>query len=757
MKVKVFVLIFFLIFIISAAYAQGQEKRIVLEVKVINNKVVSEQSILSKLQTKPQVEYSPVVLSDDIKRLYATGLFSDASADIEECKEGVTVIFNVKEKPVIEEIVFSGNRKIRKKKLLSEMKIKKNEIFDQVKLKEDMEMLKKFYAKKGYALANIEYTLEEKGSKVGIKITIDEGNLVKIRKINFEGNNAFKNKRLLKLIKTKSKGWANSGFFKEDVLEEDIDRITSFYQEEGYIDVKVNSRMDYNQKKNQMYLIFVLEEGKQYKVGKVNLTGNLVFPQEHLKGKFELIEDAIYSENKLRTDVSKIQSDYFDQGYISSTVKADTVLNSQTGRVDVSYNITEGSIAYVDKINVRGNTRTKDEIIRREMRLFPGDRYNGEKLKRSRQRLYNLGYFEEVSFDTAQNPTSLPDKYDMDIFVKESKTGEFSFGAGYSSVDKFIGFVDLTQNNFDLLNFPTFTGAGQKLRIRMEFGSERKDYELGFVEPWFLGYPVTVGFNIYTSTRDWDKYDEKRVGGNVFVGKELNEYWHGKLTHRYESIRIANISIDASQSIFEEEGKNYISSIITEISHDTRDNIYNPTTGMYNLFFVEYAGGMFGGDKNFVKYETVNNFDFPVSNKAVFELSGRVGLADAFSDSEYVPVFERFYAGGANSIRGYKERRVGPEGERGDPIGGQIRMIFNAEYTYKISNTLKWAFFYDNGNVWANRDSFNWDNLKLKSSIGSGIRIKTPLGPIRIDYGYALNPKEGDSRGRIHFSMSHEF
>ncbi|MFH1062592.1 MAG: outer membrane protein assembly factor BamA [Candidatus Omnitrophota bacterium] len=757
MKKNAIIFFSFMFLLFSAnVFAQNSE-RLINKLKVINNKVVSEQTILSKLQSKEGSEYSPLILSDDIKRLYATGLFNDVSADLVDETDGITIVFKVEEKPMLKEIVFSGNRRIRTKKLRSEMTVKTGEIFDQFQLKEDIVNLKKLYAKKGYSCADLDYSFEAKDNSVVVNVTVKEGTRVRIRKIGFAGNKFFNDSRLRKVIKTKKKGWFNSGFYKEDVWTEDLDRLNSFYNTEGFIDAKIEPIIEYNKNNDSMYLTFNIIEGKQYKAGNVSFKGNQVFLASDLSENLELLNEQVYSENKLRGDISKIQSHYFDAGYIASSVKADTMLNSETGHVDVAYNISEGKIGYLDKINIKGNLRTKDVIIRREMRLFPGDRYNGEKLRRSRQRLYNLGYFEEVSFNTEEEPSTLPDKYDLDIFVKESKTGEFSFGAGYSSVDKFIGFVDLTQQNFDIFNFPTFTGAGQKLRLRMEFGSEKKDYELSFVEPWLLGYPLATGFNVFSRTRNWDKYDEKRIGGNLFVSKELGEYWLNKWTYRFESIRISDIEDDASNEIKAEDGKNYISGIQTDIIHDTRDNIYNPRTGAYNQLSTEYAGGSLGGDKDFIRYETKNNKYFPIGKDGVLDLQGSLGMVEAFGDSIDVPVYERFYAGGANTIRGYKERRIGPEGERGDPIGGRLRAIFNAEYTHKLTNNLKWAFFYDIGNVWANNQEFSWDKLKLKASIGTGIRVKTPLGPIRLDYGYALNPKEGDSKGRFHFAMSHEF
>jgi outer membrane protein insertion porin family len=749
--------LFFVMFVSSEMIWAQNSVRVINKVGVENNKVVSEQTILSKLQSKEGSEYSPQVVSEDIKRLYATGLFNDVGVNLIDLPEGIKIVFRVEEKPMLEKVIFKGNRRIRTPKLKKELTIKTGEIFDQFQLNEDIINIKKLYAKKGYSLAEISSDFTETEGKVTVTILIKEKSRIRIRKISFEGNKYFKDARLRKIIKTKKKGWFNSGFFKEDVWSEDIDRLTVFYQLEGFIDVEVDSIIDYNQPKDAMYITFKINEGKQYKVGKVFFKGNQAFSDPVLTDGLELTDEQIYSENKLRSDISKIQSHYFDAGYIASAVKADTVLNQETGHVDISYDVSEGKIGYLDRINIKGNVRTKDVVIRREMRLYPGDRYNGDKLRRSRQRLYNLGYFEEVSFNTEDEPSTLPDKYDLDVFVKESKTGEFSFGAGYSSVDKFIGFIDLTQRNFDLFNFPTFTGAGQMLKIRMEFGSERKDYELGFVEPWLLGYPLTAGFNLYSRTRDWDKYDEKRIGGNFFISKEWSEYWTNRWTYRYESIRITDITDDASNAIKQEEGKNYISSIRPDIIHDSRDNIYNPTTGWYNLVSVEYAGGDLGGDKDFIRYETKNNKYFPIGIDGVLEFQARFGMVEAFGDSQEVPVYERFYAGGANTIRGYKERRVGPEGERGDPIGGRLRAIFNAEYTHRLTNNLKWAFFYDIGNVWANHQELDSDQLKLKSSIGTGFRVKTPLGPIRLDYGYALNPKPGDAKGRFHFSMSHEF
>ena len=751
---RIFIIVVGLVLSNTILFAQEND-RIVQKIIITNNKLVSEQAILSQIKTKKGEKLSAGTLSDDIKRLYTTGQFKDVRADVEDFESGVKVIFVIEEKSMLSKIDFVGNRYLRSKKLLKQIKSKENEIFDQFKLKEDIQLLKDFYAKKGYSLVQITEEIIEQEQEVIVKINIQEGRRIRVRKVIFKGNNFFGQNRLVKIVKTKKKGWFTSGFFKKDVLEEDLERIIAFYRMEGFIDVQVNSIIEYDDRGTKMFISFEIIEGIQYKVGAITVSGNEIAKETELRAEMGLSQNVVYSEVKVRQDISALQSYYFDRGYISAEVNVDTILDAPAGIVDFKYNIFEGHVASVDNVNIKGNTRTKDVIIRREMRLYPGDRYNGEKLQRSRQRLQNLGYFDEVTFDTAEKPTTLPDKHDLDIFVKETKTGEFSFGAGYSSVDKFIGFVDLTQRNFDLFEFPSLTGAGQQLRVRFEFGSERKDYELGFVEPWFLGYPLSVGFNVYNRTRDWEKYDERRVGGNVFLGKEISEYWQSRLTYRYEGIRISDIIADASYDIKLEQGKNYISSLTAEVSHDTRDNVYNPRTGWYNMVSCELGGGVLAGDKDFVKYYTKDAKYFPLTHKSVIEFKIRAGYVESYDDTAVVPIYERFYAGGASTIRGYKERRVGPEGESGDPIGGRILGIFNAEYTYNLGKSLKWAFFYDLGNVWRRPADFKWDGLKLKASIGTGVRVKTPLGPIRLDYGYALNPQAGDSKGRFHFSMSH--
>jgi outer membrane protein insertion porin family len=453
---------------------------------------------------------------------------------------------------------------------------------------------------------------------------------------------------------------------------------------------------------------------------------------------------------------------YFDRGYIFAKVQEITSLNPQTEKVDINYKIAENEIAYVNKIKIRGNVKTKDVVIRRELRIYPQDRFDGEKLRRSKERLRNLGFFEEVSYDTQD--TDRPNYKDLIVEVKEAKTGIFSFGGGYSTIDEFVGFIEIEQRNFDWRNFPYFTGDGQDLKLRTQWGSVHNSYNLSFTEPWIFDYPLSFGFDAYKLSHDRESdvgygYNEDRTGGDLRLAKELSEYVKGSLMYRFDQIEISDVSSSASSDLKKEEGKNSISSVEFGVAYDSRDNIFNPSKGVIYDSRLEVAGGLFGADKDFWKLQTRASKYFPLFRGSVLELRARVGLADAFGNSTELPIYERFFAGGAYTIRGYEERMVGPiDAASQDPLGGESMLVVNLEYTYPVFNLLKLAVFCDTGNVWRKLSDIAGGDFK--SALGVGLRIKTPMGPVRLDFGIPLNKQPGEearSNGRVHFSMGYGF
>jgi outer membrane protein insertion porin family len=586
---------------------------------------------------------------------------------------------------------------------------------------------------------------------------------VKIRKIIIEGNQHYSQGRILKLMKTKRAWLLNSGILKEDVLTEDIERISSFYKKEGFADVKVDYAVRRDTKKPSLFITINIEEGRKYLVGDIRIEGNAALLDTDIRPKLkECLLGKVFSQDALKQDIANIQGIYFDRGYIFARVDGVTSLNSATGRVDILYTIIENEIAYVDKIKIRGNIKTKDIVIRRELRIHPGDKFDGDKLRRSKERLQNLGFFDEISYDTES--TDIPNKKDLIVDVKEAKTGSFSFGGGYSTVDQFVGFVEIEQKNFDWRNFPYFTRDGQDLRLRASFGTLSDSYSLSFTEPWIFDYPASFGFDLYKTSHQRESdvgygYDEDRTGGDIRLGKDISEYVTASLMYRYESIDIGNIPIEATEDLKKEEGKNSISSVEFGLNYDSRDNVFNPTKGILLSGSIEGAGGFFGGDKDFLKFFGRASKYFPLFRGSALEFRLRIGLADPYGDSEEIPIYERFFAGGADTIRGYEERKIGPiDTATKDPLGGESIVIGNIEYTYPLFEFLKAAIFFDTGNVWKKMDEVGSGNFK--SSFGFGARIKTPIGPIRLDYGIPLNKAPGEedkSSGRFHFSVSHGF
>jgi outer membrane protein insertion porin family len=745
------------------AAMKDYEGKAVTAVEVKNNKSISSATILAKIQTTVGKPFSQTILNQDLKRLYATDFFTDIAIEVEDFNGGAKVIFAVTEKPVVDKVLFEGNKVIRTDRLQPLVKIKEGQMLNYRELKAATEQISAMYEKNGFHLAKIQYDvkIDQKTNRGTVVFQIAEAERVRIKKIYFDGNYAFSSKKLLRLITTRASALFTSGYYKKDVFEEDIEKISDFYKREGYMDVKVDKQLDYDSTGKNLTITVKITEGKKYLVGTITITGNKVFPEFKLRSVLTMLPHSIYNEEGLKSDVVKLQEYYFHDGYISARITSDTVLNSKTGNIDITYRIAEGELAYVDRIEIRGNTKTKDVIIRRELRIYPGEKFDGQKLKRSKERLYNLGYFEEINYDV--EPGSAENKKNLIVSVKETKTGEFSFGGGYSSIDKLIGFVDLTQKNFDIANWPTFTGGGQELRLHTEFGTVREDYVLSFTEPWIFGYPYLFGFDLFqrSHSRSTDVgygYDETRRGGDLRFGKEFTEYDRADLMYMMESVQIGDVSSSASNDLKMEEGTNRINTLGLALTHDTRDNVYNPATGLLAVATADYAGGALSGDKNFMRYTLGSSVFFTTFKTNVLELKGKAGTIDTFGGCERVPIYERFFAGGANTIRGYKERRVGPrDALTGDPIGGKSLLLGTAEYTVPLIKVIKGAVFYDVGNVWPTTSEIGFEDLKY--STGVGARIKTPLGPVKLDYGIPLKSASPGERKspRFHFSMSRGF
>jgi len=741
-----------------------QTQKIIKDIEIKGNKAMSISTILSKIKTRINQPYYLRVARDDIKRLYETGFFSDVGIDVEDQADGLKVIITVVEKPIVENVVLEGMRILRrdliKRKII---KTKVDQYLDYNQLREDVESLKSEYQKRGYSDAEVNYNVEvnETTDKVKVTFKVKENARIRIKRVYIQGNDHISRGRIIKAMKTRRAKLFHAGFFKEGEFQDDLERIKILYITEGFPDTTVESRIDYDDK-GFMYIYILINEGNKYIVGSVNIYGNKDFTTEELMSKLEeATPEESFNEVSLQQDVYNLRSFYLSKGYLFVQIRESTSVDPKTGKVDISYNIIEKEIAYVGRVDIVGNTKTKDKVIRREIRLKPGDKFDGEKLRRSKERLDNLGYFQEVVFDN--EPGSLPNTENLIVEVEEAQTGSFSFGGGYSTVDEFIGFFEIEQRNFDIANFPYFTGGGQDLLFRTELGTVIEDFQLSFTEPWIFDRPVSFGFDLYRKIHKKDSgvgygYSEKRVGGDLRLGKEFSEYVKGRIIYRLEEITISEVESDASNDLKKEVGTNNLRSIEMGLTCDTRDNVFNPIKGMVLSGSFEGVGGPVGGDKDFMKFYGSCSKYFGFWERSVIEMKLRAGCLLTYGDTNDIPIYRRFYAGGADTIRGYNERKVGPiDGTTEDPIGGESILIYNIEYTYSLMEFLKVATFIDTGNVWRKVEDFATGDFK--SSLGFGLRIKTPIGPIKLDYGFPLStePGEEDKEGKFHFSMSRTF
>jgi outer membrane protein insertion porin family len=514
-------------------------------------------------------------------------------------------------------------------------------------------------------------------------------------------------------------------------------------------------------------------------VGQIRLEGNTLFPATELEKRLKMTAGQTFTPDGLSGDIRAVEDYYGERGYIDTSVRSSRIPNVETGRIDVTYSIREGQLTSIEKIEIRGNTKTKDKVIRRELAVVPGDIYDTVRIEKSAERLRNLGYFAKV--DSTPAATQVPNRKDLVISLEEQRTGSVVFGAGFSSIDNLIGFIEVTQGNFDLFNWPTFTGGGQKLRVRMQLGFERQDYVLSFTEPWFLDQKLSLGFDLFHRESSFlsDQFDESRTGGDIRLEKALNEFMRGQLQYGLQSIDLS-VASTASQELQSQNGEKLRSSVEASLVYDTRDSVFLTTRGNRSELSAEVVGGPVGGDVSVYKLNAKTTFYFPFFRGHVLQVQGAAGVVDAFGSTKGsgsnvtetvvtggvtnfvpvqvndVPIFDRYFLGGANTLRGFSFRKVGPKDVNGEPVGGNTYVNATVEYTIPVVERVRFAVFFDIGNV--RRQAYSFALNDLRSDAGVGVRLNLPIGPLRLDYGYPIQSDSQSGRnGKIQFSVGYQF
>jgi outer membrane protein insertion porin family len=739
---------FFLIFFFTPCFVHGQELPIVNSIEIRGAKRIEESSIKSKITQRVGDPISQEKVSEDIKNIFNMGYFEDTRAEIEPFEGGIKLIYVVKEKPTIARIEFQGNKKLDDSKLKEKLTITTGSIADAVLIQDNANRLRAFYEEEGYWLSSIvPVTKRISPDEVSLTYQIEEGSKVKIKKINIEGNKAIPAKLIKKTMATKEWGIfsfiTSSGYYRKDQMDVDIEKIRDLYFDRGFIKVAIGEpEIKLTSDRKGMNITIPVSEGDQFKISSVEFSGNKVFGDDEIKKRITLIPNTPFSKANLRRDIFSISELYSENGYAVAAITPDLIPDENAKLVKVSLKIDEGDKYRIGKIEISGNTKTRDKVIRREVRLDEGDVFNSKLLKRSYERINNLNFFENVDI----NPKPRPEEklVDLEVKVKERPTGYLSVGGGYSSVDKLIGMVEVTQGNL--------FGRGQLLKLRGEFGARTTDYELTFKDPWFMDKPIFFSATLYKLIKEYIEFNKKSAGFGLSLGKDLSEYVRGDITYNYENATIYNVSENAATIIKEQEGTFSTSSLTPSIVRDSRNNYLDPTRGSRNSIYLTYAG--LGGKNKYIKSELDSAWFFPIK-KTAFMLRGRFGYAAGIW-GENLPLYERFYVGGIYTIRGLDWGDAGPKDEKtGDPIGGTSELIFNVEYIFPLLSEmkLKGVVFFDAGNAYESFDNFG----KFRYTTGAGIRWISPMGPIRIEWGYNLNRKAGENASRVEFTFGSFF
>jgi outer membrane protein insertion porin family len=768
-----------------------------IDVQYTGPATVSKEHILSEIRTKVGEPYLDFVVEQDIKDLYKSGAILNVRFFAQPDGNGLHVIIAVQTRSILRELVIDGAHGVKVSRVRKDTGLKLNAPINEEDLEKGRQKLIETYRARGYNDISIQYRVEPIDPTHGtarVVYTINEGEKGAVSRILFEGNEHFSDHTLRKQMKTRGKTLIafldKSGRLDENQLQEDLDKVREFYQNHGYIDVAVKDVRKERPNGGPITITIAITEGTQYHVGKITVSGYKVSSEENIRQFMKMKEGSVYSAKQLRDDAKAIVDAYGHGGYIDANVIPENA-SGGTGQIDVHYKIEEGERAFVQRVNIVGNTRTKDKVLRREVVVNPGDVFDTGRMDISKKRLEGLGYFDKV--EVYPDETGIAGRRDLNVAVQEKRTGSLSFGGGFSTIDNVVFFAELSQGNFDITNWPQLTGGGQKFRLRIQLGTQRKDFLVNLIEPYFLDQRLSLGGQIYYNEADYlsSIYNQRTYGFSIEARKAFGAFLQDALSYRLENIELFNVSTSASAQIKAEQGTRTISQITNAVIWDRRDNYLLTRTGQRIAVTPYVSGGFLGGDTQIYGWdlEASQYFHGPLDTILLFngEIAGvdtwdhpeidHVQIAkNTFVDVPAVPIFSRLYLGGSNNLRGFDYRDVGPKDKNGEPIGGQSMARATVEFTFPIVEKARGAFFYDVGFVNADPNDFSVHNVttvrippdpnrdpkfntfnNLASDVGFGIRLNLPIGPLRLDYGIPIDKAGNSGGGKFNFNVGYQF
>ena len=731
-----------------------------IDVQYTGPATISRERILAQMRTKIGLPYSDTVAENDIRALYNTGQVQNVRIFGQPEGDGVKVIVAVQTRTMLNEIQIDGATRISPKKLRKNLGVKLNTPLREEDLEKGREKIIETYQAHGFNDVEVTFRVEAidaiRGTSRAV-YTVNEGIKGSVSTVRFEGNTHFSDRVLRKQMKTRQKTLFSfvdkSGRLDETQLQDDLQKVREFYQNHGYIDVAVRDVTKQRTSSGALQIVIAIDEGPQYHVGKLTFVGYKVTTEQKLRAVVKMKEGSVYSAKAIKDDAKALADAYGSGGYVDLTIVPETS-QAHDRLIDITYKIDEGQRSYVERISISGNTRTKDKVIRREVLIAPGDIFNTVRVETSKKRLENLGYFSKV--DTFPVDTEVEGRKYLDIQVEEKRTGSLNFGAGFSTVDSLIGFIELTQGNFDITNWPSLTGGGQKFRIRLQGGTERKDVELALTEPWFMDRPISVGLTTYYHEANYlsSIYDQRNYGFSLDVRKGIRPFLYGSLSYRLESIDTFNVSLTASPELVAETGPSTKSVFSANLTWDRRDNPFLTRSGERITYTWWVAGP--GGTEQIYGFDVEASKYWRLPWDTILLINAEVAGVDRWGDqTKLVKIYDRLFLGGSNNLRGFDFRDVGPKDHNGEPLGGQSMARATIEWTFPIVEKARGALFYDTGFVNTNPWDYNFNNVA--SDIGFGLRLDLPIGPLRVDYGIPLQQAGNHGSGKFNFNVGYQF
>ena len=735
-----------------------------VRVRVQGPVTADESSVLAFTTLKAGMEFEARIVAQDVRSLEKTGRFTLVTSTAEAAPDGVSVTYIVQPRQRLKKIRVDGADDIGNTKVLEWIALGVGDFVDGPLIEARLQVARAEYAKRYFPYARLTYDLATDAATGGasMEVKVEEGRRSKVREVNFEGNSLISARDLRRALAQKTTDWlswiSGSGTLDPDAVGRDIAAITSAYRDIGHLDVKVGEPRIDPVGSNGLHITYPIQEGGAYTVDSVRVRGASTFSFAQLLSQVRLRPGDVASESAIEGGRAAVRDYYGSRGFLRTVVET-RIVPSSPGRVEITYEVDEGRFTTLRDVRIVGNARTKDKVIRREITVVPGEPYDEVKVRSSVNRLRNLNYFSYVN--AFPEDTGTEGEASLVVDLEEDRTGNFITGVGFSSVENLIGFVELTQGNFNLpgLFSGQMTGGGQKLRARVQAGTKSRDLELSFVEPWFLDRKLALGVDAYQNDRRFlsEEYDQQTTGGALSLSKSLSEFWRVRVPYSLEEIRVYNVDEDASQTIKDEEGTTLESALGLYFSRDSRNRNFVPTKGSRLTAGGKYAGGPLGADSDYYELELTAAKFLSLWFDHVFSLRGSLKTVDTHSGADRVAIFNRLFMGGPRTVRAFKYRKVGPRDEDNEPIGGLSSAFVSGEYTIPVVKMIRLAAFYDAGVL--NEESYDFDTSTPSTGAGIGVRFDLPQFPLQLDYAWPLQtgPENENASGRFSFFIGHTY